>query len=536
MKKRDLIFGFSAMIFLVLIISQINFLSAVESLYCAEKTTDGAWCQNVPIEKINKTFNYVPTSCASTSYCKLGTCIRPLEGVCTSNVPKRVCDESGGVWNLSAPSEISLCKLGCCLLGNQAAFTTQTNCGKLSADYNLNTTFRQDITDEAKCIASAYPTARGACVKDEGIQKTCVMTTNEDCAKRGASSAGSSVTFHQGLLCTAQSLGTSCLPSERTTCVQGKDEVYFLDSCGNTANVYDASKVRDNNYWERLISGEALCSLQYNQNGKPVNSNTCGNCDYYQGSVCRQSNSLDSIKPEMGNNICVPLSCEWNGQTYLHGESWCENTASSSLLNTPGSEYSRLLCYNGEVTIEPCASFRQEICEEKEVREGTGFTSAKCILNKWQDCALQIKKEDCENSEKRYCIWQASPQGVDLAGTTLLGLGNLTGEGVCLPKYPTGLKHWADDSLAKDACEVGSIAVTLKLQRSAWAALFNLDEWYCVGKNCELYRGEENSWSREANKLCSSLGDCGAQPNYLGELGSNEIKIINQSEIITKEW
>jgi hypothetical protein len=34
----------------------------------------------------------------------------------------------------------------------------------------------------------------------------------------------------------------TCGKTTNTVCVEGKDEVYFVDSCGNVANIYDASK------------------------------------------------------------------------------------------------------------------------------------------------------------------------------------------------------------------------------------------------------------------------------------------------------
>jgi hypothetical protein len=49
--------------------------------YCCEKTTNGAYCINTGEENCDASFQKSPTSCESTSYCKLGTCYDSSEGV-----------------------------------------------------------------------------------------------------------------------------------------------------------------------------------------------------------------------------------------------------------------------------------------------------------------------------------------------------------------------------------------------------------------------------------------------------------------------
>lgn len=509
-----------------------SFVSA-ESLYCAEKTKEGAWCQNVALDKVNTAYRYEQTSCEATSYCKLGTCINQNEGVCYSNVPETTCKEEKGVWSEQAPESIEMCKLGCCLLGNQAAFTTQTRCGKLSSDYNLKMDFRSDISQEAVCIASAYPTVKGACVLDDGLKASCSMITKEDCQKRSAAaSAGTDVKFYDGLLCTASSLQI-CSPSKRTTCVEGKEEVYFLDSCNNIANIYDAARAEDPDYWESIIEYEDVCKLTYQDNGIISNSNTCGNCNYFMGSTCKASERTDSIKPAYGNNICASLDCSWKGQTYLHGESWCESSAPKNSENLPGADYSRMLCYDGEIIQEPCAPFRQEYCFEGEIAEGV--SAAKCVVNKWQTCALQSNQKDCENEDQRDCVWQTTvPSGINWS-MTILGSGNLTGTGICVPKYTPGLKFWDATSKPETTCNIGTTSCVVTFKRSliaaAWEAFTDLfkkdenhdDEYWKCDENCECIG---NEWKNSANSLCGAFGDCGVKTNYIGGVGYNtEIQV-----------
>jgi len=150
-------------IFLIGIVSAIGEVS-----YCCEKTIGGAWCQNALEEQCsieidpftNTPYKKVPASCEATSYCKLGTCIS--EGDCMENTPERRCDkELGGYWEGKDADEIPQCKLGCCLIGDQAAFVTQTRCKKLSAVYGLQTNFRTDLTNELVCIASTMSDVKG---------------------------------------------------------------------------------------------------------------------------------------------------------------------------------------------------------------------------------------------------------------------------------------------------------------------------------------------------------------------------------------
>src|SRR4030042_220729 len=92
---------------LILGIFLIGFISAVEVSYCCEKTTDG------------------------------------------------VCEQNNGVWAEGAGCEIAQCSLGCCLIGDQASFVTQTRCKRLASVYGLEIDFRTDLGNEISCIASA---------------------------------------------------------------------------------------------------------------------------------------------------------------------------------------------------------------------------------------------------------------------------------------------------------------------------------------------------------------------------------------------
>jgi len=117
---------------------------------------------------------------------------------------------------------------------------------------------------------------------------------------------------------------------------------------------------RDAEYWSRVKDQAESC----NPNSANADSATCGNCNYYinPGSTCSVVKRGETATPSLGNYICRDLSCDYEGQTYAHGERWCAGVdgvseiiagetanTDSSTENLPGSEYTRLSCYNGEV-------------------------------------------------------------------------------------------------------------------------------------------------------------------------------------------
>ena len=463
--------------------------------YCCEKTINGAWCQNAPIENCDNAFRKVPTSCEATSYCKLGTCVDSQEGTCMENSPQANCQEEGGVWDERDIDELPQCSLGCCLIGDQAAFVTQTRCKRLSSLYGLETNFRTDIQNEVQCILSATSDVKGACVFEKEYEKTCLFLSKKDCLDM--QSGDSEVEFHEDYLCSAETLATNCGPTEQTKCVEGEDEVYFIDTCGNLANIYDASKINDKSYWSRVIGKDESCGA--NDPDGNANSATCGNCDYYLGSTCKIKRAQDA-KPRYGDNICRDLNCEYEGEIYKHGETWCAD-AKGTDNNLPGSRYFRLVCYNGEVSVEPCADYRQEVCIQSDI---DGFKTAACRVNQWQDCYAQTSKLNCENKDKRNCEWIATswkPRKGDNPGI-------IKNQGACVPMSAPGFDFWqAGDT--ESLCSLGTTKCIVVFESGI------LSGKKCK-KNCECLK---DSWKQDMKEICSSIGDCGSSTNYIGAKG-----------------
>ena len=552
-------------LFLVLLVSFVN----AQNSYCCEKTINGAWCQNAPVEQCVDNFRKAATSCEATTYCKLGTCVDVGEGFCQENTPQKVCENNQGIWYDKPKDELPQCQLGCCLLGDQGAFVTQTRCKTLSSLYGLETIFRNDINNQIMCIASATSDAKGACVIEKNGERTCQMVTQEDCRTMDNLNPDSDqnlfedlsndestidsvdISFHEGYLCSADVLATNCGPSgprEGTTCVENADQVYFVDTCGNLANVYDYSKRNDQNYWTYIVNIEDSCGYEQSN----ANSRECGNCDYYAGSTCKSYRDTDSPAARYGDYVCSDLSCEYEGKDYQHGEVWCaSNTEKNVELNLPGSEDFRLLCYDGEVTVEPCDPWRSTICVESEVE---GFSYAACKSNRWQDCIDQTTEKDCANIDKRDCEWIEGYSILKDEEGLEIKLENLAGKELkssCVPEFSPGFDFWNAESESESICSIGTYYCLVKYEYGIFTGKESIEEKDELKRkkceeNCKCIPGYEKGDSSkcesgcESNsdflssfqEICGSTGDCGVSYNYVGSEGYYDEYEIDFGDII----
>lgn len=451
---------------LILLASGLVQISAASSdTVCCEKTTNNLWCQNVASNQCNSAFSAATTSCAQTSFCQLGTCVNAAAGVCTENTGKSECEAKGGTWYKEAKQDIPLCSAGCCEIGDEVAFVSQTECKQLASDYGVDINFHSEITDEPSCLATANSNEKAACVfSDAGT--SCSILTKEDCLSKSGK-------FYDGLLCTAPELATDCAPSSKTTC--NGDDVYFLDTCGNLANIYDkkfspdtADSKKDsqyNNYWTEKDYNKDILNLE-------------GDCDYAAGSTC---------STERGVSFCKDLSCDnvlINGKevTKQHGESWCAETNGTlhhirvdpetmewinpsqrqelidnyEKYDTPGSRYVRLQCWEGEVIEEPCADYRNEVCKEADIgtKETGEFTTAQCRVNGWRTCMDLTTQSACED-DYIDCQWMPGYR-FDLKEVDEIDRDEE--QGSCVPLFAPGFDFWNADSSGTSVCDLGKVS------------------------------------------------------------------------------
>jgi hypothetical protein len=497
----------------------VNLVIGQEVTVCCEQTNSGLFCQDVPQTECKLGSRQAPTACESTSFCRAGYCFDSTEGTCLDNTPQQVCVNEGGIWSETEPAQ---CQLGCCVLGDQAAFVTQTRCKALSGSFGLATNYNPSITDEVQCVLSVQNQEKGACVFEQEFQRTCKFTTREDCSSINSRQNSSRTTgeFFTGKLCTAEELGTNCAITENTICAPGKDGVYFVDSCGNPANIYDSSKINDKEYFANARDISESC----NPNDDNALNPNCGNCNYLLGSFCRDSSSAGQ-DPRYGDYICADLNCKatTNGPK-KHGESWCVN-ADETLLdesaNSVGSRFFRHLCINGEEIVEQCADFRQEVCIEDKIETSLGdFSQAACRVNRWQDCTAQLNEADCQNTDRRDCAWIESTEFQDQANKDETGEINpfiIRENGACVPKNTPGNQFWQGEETLS-ACALANAQCIVTFEKG----LFGGEQ--CAG-NCHCL---ESSWEEERAALCAAIGDCGPKVNWIGQTGYKkgfEIKI-----------
>jgi hypothetical protein len=509
---RKIIFLFVLAIFLIGIASAATI--------CCEKTTGAnpAWCQNVDSQsKCNSNYNSISAFCESTSFCKMGTCINQREGTCMPDTEK-ACTSTGGTWSDNSSDNLQQCQLGCCLIGDQAAFVTQTSCNRMSDRYGLKINWQSNIKDELTCLASANPQTKGACVYTDSKTgtRTCNLNTKAEC--QDMAKTLTDVNFHSGYLCTAPDLGTVCEKSTQTTC-SGED-VYYTDTCGNLANIYDSSRYDDPDYWKTIQT--PTCTVSSNPGNK--DSTTCGACDYYSGSMCTERKVGDP-QPVSGNHFCKNLDCTYTykgvTKTYKHGESWCayDNPDGTIFDNVPGSSDFRMICYNGEVTKEQCDPFRQKICNETTQN---GVKISGCVVNLWLSCYAQNNSKDCQNQDVRHCMWFPASENDGFYFSSKGGLSNDSGgthpSGLCLPEYSPGLLFWDDQGkygnivAANTICPAASAYCGVKYSDSV---VFGKHHCY---ENCSCV-DSNGAWQQSLNKICSAMGDCGVKVNYLGKNG-----------------
>lgn len=534
----------------VLAVFLITLMGSVSAV-CCERTKNGGICLDVGgSQYCNDAFRISDTACQSTPYCSTGTCVNNEAGTCTVST-SAACDTSlGGYWYNEIPEDIDDCRFGCCLIGDGAAFVGRVTCNAMAAFYGVDSDFRASIADEATCLASAGPTTKGACIFQTDRGRSCTLETREKCNLEGKE-------FHAGLLCSAPQLGTICTPTKRTTCVEGKNEVYFVDNCGNPANVYDFSKADLVDYWTDIKdpASEDICGA----GDANANSPTCGNCNYILGSTCGKGAA------SYGDYICRDLSCTYNGEPKQHGEAWCSQPITDFESAKPGDLSYMLYCYNGEIQWELCGNQRTGLCKEDTLGE------ANCISNRWQACAFQNNSRDCLNTDKRDCRVEGTSMK-DGERESILFLDTDTSnmiQATCVPKYPPGFNFWKSDTsilgvspvlTPSQVCGFASAASVGGYHAgviSAWEAI----EEKCFAKcitdcedvletfrstcqqncfnKCDPSESFENGgygggelgdvdlkedWVNAEKGLCVSFGDCGVKPNYFGKDSYNAWK------------
>ncbi len=484
------------------IIFSDNFVSAqntniqandvIQGSYTCLETKSGEYCKQLPSSICDSECKSacVRNQLSQVAECH-GTCYNPINGICSLNAPKTLCPNN---WFNDKNGNVNECRVGCCVLGQQTSLITDQECNYLSAGLGVQKDFRASVTNALSCFALQNNKISGACLYGE---KQCRFVTKEECQNsiRGQ--------FFENTLCSNPQLNTSCEKQASTGCFEGKDEVYWFDSCGNRENIFSIPRTGS---WNNGFVLDKSQSCKISTNGK-IN---CGNCNYLQGSICGRASSKSEVS--VGDFVCKDLSCtDENGNKRQNLESWCSYQGSVGLeanraTDPVGSRHFRNTCVRGEIVRDACADFRNEICVESKTDIGGGkkFSTSACRINRWQECVyyntFTDKTKSIDSCNKNPdCFVKKVEIGKDLKFN------------LCTPKYSPGfsVEENGRGEGAESICSLANQKCTyIKVKK-----LFGNQE---INKECIT-----NKFTEQMNDFCTSLGDCGAKANYLGKISES---------------
>jgi len=495
---------------LKIVFSERGFVSASSVATCIE-TKDGKYCQEYDDSECNEKCKEkcIPATREKTSECKIGTCVDFDEGSC-SIAPKLLCEKNNGKWHDNPNANIPECAKFCCSIGNTNVFVTERRCEVLASRLGVEKKIKKEIKSELGCWLLGKMREEGACIlgKEADGKNICKFLTREECdSKRGE--------FYPGYLCSNPELNTNCEKQKTAKCVEGKDELYWIDSCGNRENIYDANKARSWNNG-KVLKKEESCLIG-TMNNPFANRGSCGNCDYILGSICGEKTENQKVSDETINYVCRDLSCvdEW-GNKRAHGESWCHyqsltgvDAKTNTSMDSPGSRHFVMSCVNGEVRIQPCADYRTEVCREARVDiDGKKYSQASCSVNLAFECIKYNRERGKTENEKKKFLEKCEENPDCFVKETKIS--DFFKFEVCAPKYPLGFNLETNPSVAQLSCGLAT-------QKCKVMEVKEIDGWECKA-NCDCLTEE---FARKMNQLCISLGDCGGEANYLGDYSKN---------------
>ncbi len=582
-------------IFLVISLSFVFILSfnssivnADEQQVCCEKDNGGNFCNYVPSSECTGAgVLKAATSCDQTSFCKAGCCAG-VNGFCYNNYPKAMCEKKYGGSFTSEPNcgNVNECKLGCCIIGTQAAYLTRGRCIEETSKYpDLEVDFKDNVNSEQECLNLAKNTEKGCCVTDD---KKCKYGAKSECNVQNIINGTG---FYKDTFCGSLKNNCDCASADKsnpraTMCLSNDDKVYWKDSCGNP---------------EGIVSGIDL--TRYG-GAKPD-----GNCDFNQGNLCGDSN-------KDGINVCESLDCEntkgkengklsirmlnYNGKGtdakdvstdgVLNGEGWCEydspdqiqkfngaSTADREGKDPIGSRYYRHLCINGQEIVEPCKDLREEYCYAVSGNIDVSssitkkYTESRCVTNNWKPCVDQ-----CNTANPATMDQYTYPEALKKDQACCLGANRdcYWSGNKCVPAVSPGFKFW--EAEGANICAKANTQCNMLFRCGGWNKLLGACSeekkaggkagvtilagvagvavaWFLTGgvaaipmiiggggsliligasqtddkAGWQIVSGGEclsQDYLQASNNYCRSLGDCGADFNYLNSYGGIDKK------------
>lgn len=477
-----------------------------KGVFTCLKSKDGSICQEYTASECSEKCAdaCVPSESKNVAECKRGTCYDSRTGICQEGSTQASCTSQKGIWYDDSYGNVPPCKKGCCIIGGQADFVTERACAYRAEMLGMKREFKANIINRYECMALGLKQEEGACVFESDFEKTCKFTTKTECTNlKGV--------FYREFLCSNPLLNTTCEPQKTTACFSSKDgneKLYWVDSCGNKENIFSIPKSKSWNNGKVLPENES-CSVAENGN-LVANVKTCGNCNYLLGTRCGKATEKE--KASVGDFVCRDLSCiDENGNKRFNGETWCVYQGAVGVeknrgTDTPGSRHFRRVCINGEIRTEPCADYRNEICVESKtkVEGGKTFSSAACVINRWQEC---INYNNPDNKEE---MIEKCSKNEDCFVKEVYVSSKFNFK-VCAPKYPPGFQ--LNEEGRGEGAEMICSMATLNCTYVKVKELFGSKE---INKECITEK-----FAEQMNDFCISLGDCGGKVNYEGEYSEN---------------
>jgi len=208
-------------------------------------------------------------------------------------------------------------------------------------------------------------------------------------------------------------------------------------------------------------------------------------CKDKHGEYSAEESCTCNPKSDYKNLTQLTKVCTYKNSVKSHGSSWCSYDAiAGKAYDLVGSRHYLNTCINGEIIIEECRDFREELCTENtlvtknSLSHQENITKAACRKNRWQDCLQCTDKQCCEDINARDCIWK------DYLNT----------ERKCLPYVSPGLKFWENDPAQSKVCNTAS-------QKTEFLGLKT-----------------NNAWIDSTAVLCYGAGDCGNYRNIANEI------------------
>lgn len=461
--------------------------------------------------------------CTDVPACIEGCCYDTGRGIFDSPVFGADCNLPGWQWVAEPNCNIPEAQVGCCVLGEYGQYVTEGECDVLASTDGLENVVWDSDSSDLECAMIARSLDLGACITNDG---ECTVTTLESC--------GSSNNFILDHLCTSPEANTTCEPTTETMCVDGKDGVYFRDSCGNQGNIYYSSKVDDQEYWTYIKDPTESCDNELS--GGSVESSSCGNC-IRQFAYCSEDKNNDYTEMD---HYCKSTSCDAviDGQdvTVMNGESWCTYQGKvGGGDDVVGSEHILNECQFGDILPLECGIHRNEICIQNNTVDNSGnilVRDARCIGNNANECLNLNTLEDNEEAlEECETLPHCKIQNITISEQLDFR--------ICVPEHPTGFDLNADiDRVDSDiTCGLASLSCYVQLDRQLVGERENrIDK--CVAKtNTECM---EQVFVDEMNEFCRRLGDCGGEVNYIGAYSrsyqvSGEHQGANVTRLVERE-